>query len=252
VGILFFVRVTSMMVSGPFFSNTAIQLQSKLALSASVAILMTVAFAADQPPITVDAWALVPVVFKEVFIGVALGWSAGLLFQAVRMAGGLVDMDMGFQTALLFNPQADVPTLVGEVKSLALLMVYIALDGHLALLEATYASVEVVPLGMASFGKASLDAVTGMVVAMFIIGLKIAAPLLIALFITNLALALLSKVAPQINVFTLSFQFKIAVGLLVLFASVPLFVFVSKNAISTFQRDTLVVLKSLAPTQQGG
>ena len=70
---------------------------------------------------------------------------------------------------------------------------------------------------------------------------------MIALFLTNLGLALLARVAPQTNVFVLSFQMKVMVGLIMLTVSLPAFVLISKNALSVVQGDFLDALISLNP-----
>lgn len=245
IGLLFFARVTALMQSGAFFNNPAIQPQIKIVLSALLAMLMTTSFGAEQPPIDVHLWTLVPLVFKEVLVGLILGFSSNILFYAVRFAGGITDFDMGFQTALLFNPDADVPTLVGEIQALAALMIFLILNGHHFLIESIYASVKAVPLTTFALGEHSITLLVRLLTMMLIIGMKISAPILVALFLTNLSLALLSRVAPQMNVFALSFQFKIIVGILVLMFSAPLLVIVVKNALTMFENDSMELLISL-------
>lgn len=247
IGLLFFARVTALMATGPFFSNTAVQPQVRVALSVFIALLMTTAFADEQPEVTLEAFAVVPLVFKEALIGAMLGFCSNMLFYAVRLAGGLADFDMGFQTSLLFNIDAGAPTLVGEVQSLVAIMVFLLLNGHHFLIEAIFASVKAVPLTTFALSEASIEGLVRLVTMVFIIGIKIAAPVLISLFIANLALALLARAAPQINVFALSFQVKIIVGLLVLLLSVPLFVVLVKSSLSIVERQTMEVLMSLQP-----
>ncbi len=250
IGLLFFARVTALMATGPFFSNTAIQPHVKAALSAFIALLMTTAFADQQPPITMEAFALVPLVFKEVLVGALLGFCSNMLFHAVRLAGGLADFDMGFQTSLLFNIDAGAPTLVGEIQSLATIMIFLILNGHHFLIESIFASVKAVPLTTFVLTEASVEGLVRLVTMAFIIGVKIAAPVLISLFIANLSLALLARAAPQINVFALSFQVKIIVGLLVLFLSVPLFIILVKSSLGVVERQTMEVLMSLQPADK--
>lgn len=245
IGLLFFARVTALMATGPFFSNTAVQVQTKVALSAFIALLMTTAFADKQPPVTMEAFSLVPLVFKEALVGALLGFCSNMLFYAVRLAGGLADFDMGFQTSLLFDIDAGAPTLVGEIQSLAALMIFLILNGHHFLIEAIFASVKAVPLTTFALSEASVQGLVRFVTMSFIIGIKIAAPVLISLFVANLALALLARAAPQINVFVLSFQVKIIVGLLVLFMSVPLFVVLVKSSLGVVERQTMEVLMSV-------
>lgn len=245
IGLLFFARVTALMATGPFFSNTAVPMMVRLALSGLLALLMTTAFGEQQPSITFEPYALVPLIFKEALVGVLIGFCSNMLFYAVRFAGGIVDFDMGFQTSLLFNIDAGAPTLIGEIQSLAAMMIFLLLNGHHFLIEAIFASVRAVPLDTFVLTQVTMTSLIKLVTVMFIIGVKIAAPVLISLFIANLALALLARVAPQINIFVLSFQVKIIVGLLVLFFSVPLFVVLVKSSLALVERQTMEVLLTI-------
>lgn len=245
IGLLFFARVTTLMATGPFFSNTAVQMHVRIALSALLALLMTTAFGSQQPSIVFEPYALVPLIFKEVLIGALIGFCSNMLFYAVRFAGGLADFDMGFQTSLLFDIDAGAPTLVGEIQSLAAMMIFLILNGHHFLIEAVFVSVKAVPLDTFILTQVTMTTLVKLITTMFIIGVKIAAPVLISLFIANLALALLARAAPQINVFVLSFQVKIIVGLLILFLSVPLFVILIKSSLAIVERETMQVLLSI-------
>ncbi len=245
VGVLFFVRVTGMMMVAPFFGNPAILTQIKVILAVIIAIVMTAAFGEGQAPLILEPMFLLVLVFKEAFVGIVIGYSSNLLFQAVRFAGGLADFDMGYQTSALFNLNLNAPTLVGEIQWLAALMLFLVLNGHHFLIEAVYASVEAVPVGHFAFSGPTIELLIRLVTQMFLIGTKIAAPVIIALFITNLALALLARVAPQINIFVLSFQFKIIIGLLTLMITTPVFIYVMKNALELFEGYILEVILSL-------
>lgn len=247
IGILFFARVTALLVSAPFFNNTAIPPVVKALLAIFLSMLMTTAFTDAQPPVDLELFNMVVLIFKEALVGLMIGFSSNLVFQAVRLAGGIIDFDMGYQTSLIFNLGVDAPTLVGELKSVVTLMLFLILNGHHFLLESIYASVGIVPLTAFSMSDSTADMMVRLITSMFIVGVKIAAPILVALFVTNLALALLSRVAPQVNIFVLSFQFKILVGLLILFISVPLLVIIIKNALTMFERDIMDLILTLQP-----
>jgi flagellar biosynthetic protein FliR len=245
IGVLFFVRISAMISTAPILNNRGIPNQIKVFLAIFLAVFMTTTFADSQPPIAFHIYALVPIVLKELLVGVLISYCMNLLFNAVRFAGGIADVDIGFQTSLVFNVDAGAPTLLGDFKYIILTMVFLILNGHHFLIESIYASIKLIPLTKFAIGEATIELLVMLVTSMFIIGIKIAAPVLIALFLTNLSLALLSRVAPQLNIFVLSFQFKIVVGLTVLFVVSPIIVYVTKNALSVFERDTMKVLESI-------
>ena len=153
---------------------------------------------------------------------------------------------MGYQTSLLFNEES-APTLIGELKDVATLMVYLVINGHHYLLEGIYASIRAVPLTTFTITESTIELLIKITLTVFIIGIKIAAPVLVALFLVNLALALLARIAPQTNIFILSFQAKIAVGLIILFITVPLFIMLVKYSLESTQGEMMKILMSLNP-----
>ncbi len=245
VGILLFIRVLAMMVSGPLFSALGIPPLVKGWLAAIVALAMTMVAAPLQPTIIVEPFALVPLVFKEIFVGALIGFCASMILMAARFAGGLADMEIGFQTALLFDPLAGVPTLLGELKAMAMLMLFLGLDGHHALLESVAASATLVPLDRFALGRVDVAFLVRMATGALILGVKIAAPIIVAIFLLHIALSLLARIAPQVNIFMLSMHVKIVVGLLVLLATVPLVILVMKNALGWFDDQLMTLLVAL-------
>lgn len=246
-GLLIFIRVSAMIFAAPVFSHAAVQPMLKIGLAAVVAMMLTAAFADKQPAIDTHIWSLSLLVVKEFLIGAAIGFSTAMILYAVEFAGGLLDFDIGFQTSLLFDSNSSAPTLIGLLKMMVTLMVFLGLNGHHFLLEALAASFVAVPLDSFGVTTSAVDTLLRLVTNVTIIAIKIASPILLSLLLVNISLALLSRVAPQLNVFVLSFQVKVAVGLIMLFVTIPLFVMIAKTAITFFQNETYTVIMTLNP-----
>lgn len=247
IGTLIFIRVTALFFVGPIFSHSSVQPTVKIALSIVLAVMMTIGFGHEQPSIDMHLWILAGLAVKELLVGVALGFAMNMIFYAVRFAGGLLDFDIGFQTALLFDQNADVPTLIGELKNMIALMIFLGMNGHHFMIEAIFASIRAVPLAEFAVTESMVTILVRLITTVTIIAIKLAAPVLLSLFIMNVSLALLSRVAPQLNIFTLSMQFKIVVGLIVLFVTIPLFLVITKNAMTSFQKEAFALVMSLNP-----
>ncbi|HYF03005.1 MAG TPA: flagellar biosynthetic protein FliR [Patescibacteria group bacterium] len=245
IGILLFIRVMGMLGTAPFYGHTAIPAQVKIILGIIIAAGLSSAFQETPSAIDLDAWNLAVLVFKEFLVGALIGFSCTMVFTAARFAGGLIDFDMGFQTALLFDPSASAPTLIGELKALIGLMIFLFINGHHFLIESLFVSIQAVPIGTFVMTESSVNLLVRLITTMMILGVKIAAPVLVAIFLTNLGLALLARVAPQMNVFSLSFHVKIVVGLSVLTISIPLFVLLIREAMNSLQSDALNVLLAI-------
>jgi len=249
IGALLFIRITGMMAGAPLFRSEAIPVQLKILLSVILAFSLSTAFWQEKVVIEFHLWNVILLVFKEFMVGLALGFAANTVFWAIRFAGGLIDFDMGYQTSMLFNIEETSPTIVGELKFMSILVVFLFINGHHYLLEGIWASVRAVPVGSFEVTESTVKLLIRIAVSVFVIALKISAPVLIALFLTNLALALLARVAPQTNIFILSFQMKIVVGLIMLFTSFPIIVMVSKYALQGLEYELMRFLLSLNPAR---
>jgi flagellar biosynthetic protein FliR len=247
IGGLVFIRILGMMVSAPVFKSAAINSKVKVMLALILAMIMTNVFGEKQGVIEFELINISVIALKEFFFGVLIGFSANLVFFAARFAGGLIDMEMGYNTSVLFDQSSLTPTLIGEFYDLIALMMFFFINGHHHIIESLFISFQVVPISEFIITDMTISAIIKMCVSVFIIALKFAAPVLVALFCSNLSLALLARVAPQTNIFVLSFQIKIIVGLSMLFISVPMTVYVIKWALENFQSNTIEIIKTLNP-----
>ncbi len=184
---------------------------------------------------------------KEAAIGALIGFvTSGVLFAA-RFAGGVLDLDIGFQTALIFDPNlGGFPTLIGEFFAFAALMLFFWFGGIETLLVALGESIRLVPLTALSFPKLAPAELLRWLGALTVLAVSIAAPVMAALFVSLWGLALLARTAPQINVFMLSFSLKAAVGVGMLFLSAPLLGVLLRNAVQRLLQEVLVLVRVLA------
>ncbi|MDC1068832.1 flagellar biosynthetic protein FliR [Candidatus Kapabacteria bacterium] len=244
---MIFIRITGIFLTAPFLRSEAIPPHVKIMFSVILAIIVNSALWDQQPTLEFHLWNLVFIVFKEFLVGMLIGFAANTVFYAARMAGGLVDQDMGFQTATIFDRSNSTPTIVGEIKELAALLIFLFLNGHHYMIEGLFLSVKAIPLTTMEVTDSTMLLLAKMSTSVIILSIKMASPVLISLFLTNLSLALLARVAPQTNIFILSFQVKVTVGLIVLMTAMPLFIYVAKIALSGFQENLYTFIMTLYP-----
>ncbi len=245
IGGFVFIRILGMLASAPVFRSAAVNAKVKIMFAAILAVIMTNVFGESQPAIDFHLLNVLVLVLKEFFFGVLIGYTANLVFYAARFAGGIIDMEMGYNTSIIFDPSNSSPTLIGEFKDLITLMMFFFINGHHQLIESLYASFQIVPISTFSISSVTIQLLIKMIITITILAIKFASPVIVALFCSNLSLALLARIAPQTNIFMLSFQIKIAVGLTMLFTSVPLLVYIIKWALTNFQSNTLDIIMSL-------
>jgi len=153
----------------------------------------------------------------EVLIGVAIGMVVQLAFEALTFAGQSISMTMGLGFATLVDPQhgADTPVL-GQLFTIFGTLTYLAINGHLILLGALAASFKNMPVGAPNIDQNLLWSMAVWGARVFETGLLVALPAVIALVIVNLALGVVTRAAPQLNLFGIGFTITLMSGFLIL------------------------------------
>ncbi|MFN3987470.1 MAG: flagellar biosynthetic protein FliR [Rhodocyclaceae bacterium] len=215
-------RILGLIASAPLFANRAMSPRIRLAIGLAAAMAVLPALP-DIPPIPADSWFALGVLAQQALIGVAIGFMMRLFFAAIDLAGEMIGLQMGLSFAVFFNPQTGgQSSVVAEFLNLLTLLIFLALNGHLMLIKVVVASFEWLPVGGAIQGDAWLIIVRH-ASAMFAIGVLLALPMVAALLITNISLGVLTRAAPQLNLFAVGFPVTLSVGFVVLLISLSMF-----------------------------
>lgn len=212
-------RTLGLVVGFPVFGQRGIPVQSKVGLSLLLTALYAPLVVVPTPLHMLQCAALFA---EELLLGLALGFVAQLLFAAVQLAGQFVEVPLGFGMAGVMDLTTGtrVP-LFGQFYYLLVAIVFLTVDGHLVVLRALGESFREVPPGSLLPGGGATQVVLQAFVEMFRSGLAIAVPVLAAVLVTDAALALANRAVPQLNIFSIGFPLKTAVGLLAAMAALP-------------------------------
>ena len=211
--VLLAARLTGLLVIAPVFSARTVPVRLRTAFLLVLTLLLApVAVHALGPH---PAPALTPDTFAaELVIGFAIGFGAAVLIGAVETAGDLMSTTVGLSGASLLDPMTGSSSpVLAQFSQLFAVTVLLALDGHLVMLDAVAESVRALPVGSAVELRAGLAALVASGSSLFLLGLRFAAPAIAAAMIGNTALAVLTRVAPSINLLTITFPLQAALGL---------------------------------------
>jgi flagellar biosynthetic protein FliR len=216
-----FLRILALMSTAPLFSHASVPVPLRIGLSLAITAVVVVAAPAAPfvSPLTAAGGVLV---VQQVVVGLAIGLSMQLVFAAVTLAGDLIGLQMGLSFATIVDPQnSDETPVIGSFLSLVLMLVFLAINGHLALIAALVDSFRIMPIGPDGWG--SLDAMRLVRAGsmLFATGLSLALPVIGALLLVNLTLGVLTRTAPQLNLFAVGFPVTLAVGLVMLLLAMP-------------------------------
>lgn len=219
--ILVLVRTSAWLVIVPPFGSRVIPTQVKIGLAVALSLPVFPKMI-DQAPDTLDVAPFVGAVALQVVIGLALGFLTYLLFAAVQAAGELVDLFGGFTVAPAYDPLGNSQSSTfGRFYQLLVVTLLFVTNGHLLLVNGFMRSFDAIGFQGRPLRDLS-ELFVGELSTFFVAAIEIAAPLLAALFLAEVALGILSRAAPQMNVFMLGFPAKILLTLVLTGLTLPL------------------------------
>ena len=217
-----FVRVLAVFTSAPVFSARSVPVRVRVAL----AFLVALASQASLPQADIigfnDPRAL-GVLIQQIGVGLSLGFAVRVVFAAVELAGEMVGLQMGLNFASFFDPSmGSQSNAVGIFFSQMVVLLFVVMNGHMMVLMAVNRSFVAFPIDqnfLQTLAQMSLYRLGG---DLFASALWIALPMIGLLMFTNLALGIMSRVAPQLNIFAIGFPITLLVGLLGIAFTLPM------------------------------
>jgi len=235
-----FLRVLAVFTAAPIFSSRAFPLRLRIGLSLFIAYAAQASLQ-NQAVISITSPDAVGVVVEQVGIGLAIGFTVRVVFAAFELAGEVVGFQMGLNFASFFDPSLNtqssaVARFFGQMASL----LFVVMNGHLLVLMAVIKSFDAFPVDQNFLNALKQMKIYELGTDLFASGLWIALPMIGMLMFVNLALGIVSRVAPQMNIYAIGFPITLAVGLIGITATLPLldqpFLALLERAIDIFSR----------------
>lgn len=206
------VRILSFIAAAPLWNTAGLPRRTRLILAIGITVALAPGLPAMpkvEPASLSGLWIMV----QQMLIGIGMGFSARIVFAAVDLAGTFISNQMGLGFATFYDPLSSSQTpVVAEFLGVVTLLTFMALNGHLLFVATLAQSFAAIPVGSPAPAAGSWLNLTELGTKIFSTGLLLALPVIIALLITNLALGILTKAAPQLNLFALGFPLTLAGG----------------------------------------
>jgi len=219
-------RIAGVFIQAPIFSSRSFPVFAKSALAVWIALLLWFVTPINATlPQTPGAFVFSLVI--EVGIGFVIGFICNLIFLMVQSGGEIADLQMGLSVATTLDPIfGAVISIIGRLAFFLALVIFIIADGHHLLLSALHQSFTAFPVGsMVNFSSPELAVQMINLGTMFwATAIKLAAPIVLLIFLADFSFGIVSRVAPQVNVFMLGFQVKPAIGLIGIMLTLPFIV----------------------------
>ena len=215
------VRVGAAFVAAPVFSAVSVPLQVRVALAGAIGVL-ALNTAPITPPAEIFTATTLLAVIAEMLVGLALGFVLQIAFAAPLIASEIIGISMGIGFATAINPQSGQATpALGQFMSVLLTLLFLALDGHLVLVDLIVRSYTLLPPGQAWLGPDALRDIAMFGGYAFMAGVLLALPVGFLLLCLNIVVGMLSRSAPSLNLFAVGLPASLAVGVVALFLAMP-------------------------------
>lgn len=226
--LLTLIRISLILFLLPFFGANLLPRSVKGALCMVMALALYPHLSFPGSMLPGNPWMLALMLLGEVVMGLLFDILILLLFSAVQCAGAIMGFSMGFSLMNSVDPMTGASESgLGHLMNQVTTMLFLCLNGHLVLIGGLAQSFALVPPGGLLINAALGQHLIAFSSQMFVMALKIAAPIMASIFLVDLALALVARAAPQMNVLFIGFPLKISVGFLfmtLVFAAMSLYV----------------------------
>lgn len=209
-------RILGFIAAAPLWSTAGIPRRTRLILAISIAVAITPTLPpmpGVQPGSLPGLWILA----QQMLIGIGMGFAAKIVFTAFDVAGEFIGAQMGLGFATFYDPLNSSQTpVITEFINLVALLLFLSMNGHLLYLATLAQSFSAIPVSATPLGASSWLNLAELGSKIFSAGLLLSLPIIVALMITNVALAVLTRAAPQLNLFALGFPLTLMGGFVAL------------------------------------
>ena len=214
-------RVGGMVMAAPVFGARSVPMRIKLVIT----LALTLIIAPLLPPVpAIDVFSPLSflIVAQQILIGVVMGFAVQLAFSAVITGGQVIAMQMGLGFSLMVDPQngSQAPVL-SQFYVLFAILIYLALNGHHVLIQVLLDSFTLIPIGPDGLQAGEFRKLADWGGQIFAGGLAIALPAIASLLVVNIAFGVMTRAAPQLNIFAIGFPITMILGFALILITLP-------------------------------
>jgi len=227
-----FVRFSALFVVAPIFGARNFPVQARVLLALALAVMITPLISVPEGINAFSAMGMA-ITAIQVLIGLTMGIILQMVFAAVVIAGQTIATSMGLGFAATVDPQNGVQVpVVSQFMLILATLIFLSLNGHLILIEMLVRSFELFPVGLFAIPENLAGHVMNWMSVIFADALLLALPSVATILLVNLAFGVMTRTAPQINVFAVGFPITIIVGFVMILFSLPTITPLLENLLS--------------------
>jgi len=240
-------RIAGLFAALPVFGGKRLPTRIKVVAVVAITLVCAPVLQLTPPAVPKDVFTIGLIVLREILIGLTLAFVTQVIFAAVEFSGQIIGMQMGFSIASVIDPAMGTQTQIMSVmQSLLATLFFLSLNIHHVFIRAIVDSFSIIPLGGWQMSEALISTLIAVSADVFILGIRLAAPVMVTLLLTSVVLGVMARSFPQMNVFMVSFPLNIGLGFLVLGATLLLFFHVLELAFGTLNSQVQLLFRLMA------
>lgn len=217
-------RIAGIFAALPVFGGRRMPLRIKVITVLMITLVCFPTLSVALPQMPSDVFTLALLVFSEVMVGLTLAFITQIIFAAVEFSGQIIGMQMGLTISSILDPSQGTQTqIMSVVQTLFATLLFLSLNIHHIFIRAIMDSFKVIPLGGWHLSGELVNFLVIRTADIFIIGIRLAAPVMVALLLTTVALGIMARAFPQMNIFMISLPLNVGLGLVVLGMTLTIF-----------------------------
>lgn len=241
--LLVLLRISIFLFMFPIFSSPVFPATLKMGFAMVMSLLFYSVVPVDLTRFPMDVISTGLLVLAELMVGLALGLCLRIFFGSVQLAGQVIGFQMGFAMINVVDPQSGANvSIMDQIGYWVCVVVFLIINGHHIIISAMINSFELVPIGVFVMQKMLMLKLLDLSGVLFVVAIKIGAPVIAALFFVSVGFGLVSKFAPQMNVMIVAFPLKIVVGLFLFGLTLEVIVIVTREYVEGFKKILMVLL----------
>lgn len=237
-------RIAAVLMVMPIIGTQLVPQRVRLYMSLAITLLLMPVLP-DMPPVDALSLQSILLIGEQIVIGAMLGFSLQLFFHIFVFAGQLISMQMGLGFASMMDPATGVSVpVLGQFLLMLVSLLFLAMNGHLVVFDILAESFVTLPVGQA-LNVDHFALLAGRLSWVIGAALLLSLPAVSALLVINIAFGVMTRAAPQLNIFTIGFPLTLVMGLIIFWISTS-DILAQYHSIST---EALMMLRSLAQAQ---
>lgn len=240
---LVLLRISILLFMFPIFSSNVFPGRLKMGLALVLSLLLYSVVQVDLTRFPLTMGATVLLVLAEALIGLTLGLCLRMFFGAVQLAGQVIGFQMGFAMINVLDPQTGGNvSIMDQIGYWVCVIIFLLLNGHHIMFLAVIDSFKLVPIGFFMLQDEMMIKMITLGSQMFLLSLKIGAPVIASLVFVSVGFGLLAKFSPQMNVMIVAFPLKIVAGLVLFGLTLQIILIMTREYVEGFKQLLMYLL----------